>query len=265
MYNCNYLGNMTIFRPLVFDNEISVLQMVATLTNRINELTDYTQNILKNANDYTDKEIKKLKKYIDGEIESLTKYIDEIQVKIKDDVDNKYSDLLIKLSNLRNVLMKYSDNGDNLVTLETDLKLRRLETLIDEINEDGFRIYNPISGEKNHVQEVVNDIYEMLRFCLTAGKADILEIPVEEFEKYTVEQIELYSNWYFDLQKRYMLISPSTGLDISHQEAINELYGYLQGDSRTVEELEQRGYTVSDRNITEMSAFDMDFHNKRYT
>lgn len=267
---------MEIFYPLVFDKEISVLQMIGKLTDRVNKLTDFTVNLLEQANDYTDKQVNTLRKELqekyDKEIQEVVKLIDQtkeliIQIKgeLEEDIANKYSELRSLIYRIQVNTIKYADAGDDIVRYETEQKLRELKSLIDEINEDGFRIYNPTNGNKEHVQDVVNDIYDMLRFCLTAGKADILEIPVEKIEKYTVDEIELYSAWIFDWSRRYLIISPATGKRITPQEAFNELYGYLQGDSRPVSEIEQRNYTCTDRNILEMTAYQMDYDNKRFT
>lgn len=271
-----FTGLMEIFYPLVFDKEISVLQMIGKLTDRVNKLTDFTVNLLEQANNYTDKQVNALRKELqekyDKEIQEIVKLIDQtkeliIQIKgeLEEDIANRYDELTGLIYRIQADTMMYADAGDDVVRYETEQKLKELKSLIDEINEDGFRIYNPTNGNKEHVQDVVNDIYDMLRFCLTAGKAEILEIPVEEIEKYTVDEVELYSAWIFDWSRRYLIISPATGKRITPQEAFNELYGYLQGDSRPVGEIEQRNYTCTDRNILEMTAYQMDYDNKRFT
>lgn len=286
MYNCNWMGCINPFKPIVFDDEISVLQMVATLTNRVNDITAFTQDLLSNAKSYTDTEISKLKTYVDKEIISVTSQFDALEKRLNIKIDTNVDELNQKIITTKNELIKYIDNAvsgflqklnlyyellhdyadhlNNKTKVDVDIALDQLKKQINKINENGYKILNPTNGMYELVGKTVTDVYDAIRLCLTAGEADITKIPVEVIETFTVEQFERWSKWYFDYKNQYLITSPTTGEKVTHQVAINELYNYWQNGSYTAGEWDELNVTAGEVEEKNITAYNFDFHCRRF-
>lgn len=282
----DWLGFLNPFIPLTFDKEISYLEMVGKLLNRVNELNEYVNSILTKIGEYTDKEIAKVRKDFDIQIKSVYNVISENYAKLDNKIDDNYNTLENKIITTKNelivyideettklnnkieryykYLIQYIDSGDNATKLETLIQINRLKNNIDKINENGFKIWNPTNGKKNHVEQVVNDIYDALRFCLTCGDFEVLPITIEQVEQLTVHDFELYSKWILQLKERYLIISPSTGDKVTHQFAINQLYDFWQWGSYPAQEFDNLDFTTEEIDNKEISAYNFDFHLKRF-
>ena len=263
------------FKPLVFGEELSYLEMIAKLRNRLNELNEYVLELQKTINQYTDQELAKIRVEFDVKLKNVYDTINEEfeDYKIKTDkdisdfknyVNIQLNKLSIDLITFFNTLTRQMDSKDDIVLNKAKQLIFELSLTIDKVNENNFRINNPTTGKKDTVQNTVNNIYDFLRFCLTCEEFEVLPITIEEVEELTVSDFELYSKWLLEMQYRYMLVSNVTGDLVSHQQAVNECYDFVQLGSYTAAEWAELQFTVEEIDNKEVSAYNFDFYAKRF-
>lgn len=190
--------------PSTWDASTSQLEMLQSMLYNINSIINYLEDLQTNYEDYTDNAIAVLKAWTQSEIDNLKSYHDKTLADLKQYVDTQdeyywtlhlkdIADINNSISSLRNYvdtnfkdirdkhtadinklyadldmlersLIQYIDNNNEYIKTWVQDELNKILDLVDEINEDGFRIYNPITGEKDHVEDTVLDVYEALRY-----------------------------------------------------------------------------------------------------
>lgn len=263
------------FKPIVFGEELSYLEMLGILKNKVNDLTKYVEELEKHINDYTDKEIIKIRAEFDKKLadiyNTINQEFDEYKIDVNNDIAafksyvvNELNKLAINIITFYNSLIKIMDNKDSAVLNTAKRLIFELSLTIDKVNENNFRINNPTTGKKDTVQNTVNNIYDFLRFCLICEEFEILPITIEMVEELTVIDFELYSKWLLDLEKKTKLTSNVTGLLVSHQQAVNECFDYVQLGSYTAAEWADLAFTVQEIDDALITAYNFDFHAKRF-
>lgn len=263
------------FKPLVFGEELSYLEMIAKLRNRLNELNEYVIELQKTINQYTDQELAKIRIEFDNKLKKVYDTINEEFEEYKINTDKDIADfknyvniqlnkLSIDLITFFNTLTRQMDSKDSIVLNKAKQLIFELSLTIDKVNENNFRINNPTTGKKDTVQNTVNNIYDFLRFCLTCEEFEVLPITIEEVEELTVSDFELYSKWLLELQYRYLLVSNVTGDLVSHQQAVNECYDFVQLGSYTAAEWAELQFTIEEIDSKEVTAYNFDFYAKRF-
>jgi len=270
---CTWITNP--FKPIVFGEELSYLEMLGILKGKLNDLTEYVLDLQKSINDYTDQELAKFRTEFDNKLKNVYDTInaefEEYKVKtdknindFKTYVNNQLNKLSIDLITFFNTLTRQMDSKDNAVLNKAKQLIFELSLTIDKVNENNFRIDNPTTGQKDTVQNTVNNIYDFLRFCLICEEFEVLPITVEMVEELTVIDFELYSKWYLDLENRCKLTSNVTGLLVSHQQAVNECFDFVQLGSYTAGEWVELAFTIEEIDSKEISAYNFDYHAKRF-
>lgn len=166
-------------------------------------------------------------KYIDDYIKAL----DELQEYVEQylvDMDQVKEDIAVLKSTVINLRLDIDRNAQNIASLRTyidteisdlnsslraiitgnynilkqyiDTNVDDLQEQIDNINIGATIIYNPITGERDTVQNVINDLYQSSnKDGITAGEFDALELTVTAFEAYDLTASE------FDTESKILL------------------------------------------------------------
>lgn len=259
--------------PSAWDWSLSYAENLRKLVYNVNVIIQYLQDLQTNYEEYTDQKVAELKAYVDAADQALHDYADSLNAAMKTYVDaqdlaywERHTQDITQLQNNIDALRSYCDknfedirtkHAEDIAQLQgalqaqyeqltaytdrqidvlqawTSEQLDQIRLEVDEINEDGFRIDNPITGERDHVGNTVNDVFNALR---------VHAITCDEFDAwftYYGNDCDSFRNLFisaidFDTRARLLMYaqydeqvnSPATGMMISHAQALEEIMSF---------------------------------------
>lgn len=252
-------NNAYLSLPSEWDASISQLEMMQKIAYNINQIIQFLTDLETNYKNYTDEKVAALKAellktldktvadlhvYIDTQdayywaehtkdvkrletlITELRTYIDDVKLTHIKDV----SQLNGKIDETKAYLEQYTDFAVERLKEWVEEQLEKLRLEIDEVNEDGFRIFDPTTGYRDRVGNTVNNVYDVLRVrAITCGQFDAW---FPAFDKDCDDFKELYIRaGAFDAEsycKMYGILdanvnSPASGDKLSHARALDEV------------------------------------------
>ena len=252
-------NNAYLSLPSEWDASISQLEMMQKIAYNINQIIQFLTDLETNYQNYTDAKVAELKaellKTLDKTVETLRAYIDTQDVyywtehtkDVKrletliadlrayiDDVklthEKDVAQLNGKIDETKAYLEQYTDFAVERLKEWVEEQLEKLRFEIDEVNEDGFRIFDPTTGYRDRVGNTVNNVYDVLRVrAITCGQFDAwfpaFDKNCEDFKKLYIRagafDAESYCKMYgiFDASVN----SPGSGDLISHARALDEV------------------------------------------
>lgn len=213
--------------PTIFDDSLSYYEVLCKLRKEIEDLRKKVEGFEEEIRNYVETAINNLTQYVDSEINRISQDMENLKIYVDSELEinlqamKEYSDLgdsilkdfiLQKYSVLLEIV-KQTDALNRIWTLE---EINKVIDLVNEINEDGFLVYNPFRGYKTKMQVVINDIYNLLlKDGLTAIEYDYLNLTAKGYDDYnlTAYQYDFFGKRYLD--KEYSgiyMFSPFTGL-----------------------------------------------------
>lgn len=259
--------------PSAWDWSLSYAENLRKLVYNVNVIIQYLQDLQTNYEEYTDKAIAKLKEYVDAADQALHEYADSLNAAMKAYVDSqdllyweKHTQDITRLQNNIDALRAYCDeNFEDIRTKHaqdiaqlhgalqsqyeqltaytdrqidvlqawTNEQLDKIRLEVDEINEDGFRIDNPITGERDHVGNTVNDVYNALRVhAITCEEFDAwftyYDNDCDSFRNLFISAIDFDTRAHLLMYAQYdeQVNSPVTGMMVSHAQALEEIISF---------------------------------------
>lgn len=252
-------NNAYLSLPSEWDTSISQLEMMQKIAYNINQIIQFLTDLETNYQNYTDekvaalkaellktlaKTVDDLKAYTDTQdvyywaehtkdvkrletlIAELRAYANDIKLTHEKDV----AQLNGKIDETKAYLEQYTDFAVERLKEWVEEQLEKLRLEIDEVNEDGFRIFDPTTGYRDRVGNTVNNVYDVLRVrAITCGQFDSW---FPAFDKDCDDFKELYIRaGAFDAEsycKMYGVLdasvnSPSSGDTLSHARALDEV------------------------------------------
>ena len=238
--------------PSEWDASVSQLEMMQKIAYNINQIVQFLTDLETNYQDYTDTKIAELKaellQAISKAVEDLRVYIDTQDVyywteHTKDikRLDNLISELKLthmkdvaqlngKIDEVKVYLENYTDFAIERLRNWTMEQLENLKLEIDEVNENGFRIFDPTTGYHERVGATVNNVYDVLRVrAITCGYFDkwftAFDKNCTDFNKLYIRAGEFDAESYY---KMYGIFdrdvnSPASGDAITHARALDEV------------------------------------------
>lgn len=252
-------NNAYLSLPSEWDASISQLEMVQKIAYNINQIIQFLTDLETNYQNYTDAKVAELKaellKTLDQTVETLHSYIDtqdayywaehtkdvkRLETLITDlrvYVDNvklthekDVAQLNGKIDETKAYLEQYTDFAVQRLKEWVEEQLEKLRLEIDEVNEDGFRIFDPTTGYRDRVGNTVNNVYDVLRVrAITCGQFDAwfpaFDKDCEDFKALFIRagafDAESYCKMYgvFDASVN----SPASGDALSHARVLDEV------------------------------------------
>lgn len=252
-------NNAYLSLPSEWDASISQLEMVQKIAYNINQIIQFLTDLETNYQNYTDAKVAELKaellKTLDQTVETLHSYIDtqdayywaehtkdvkRLEALIEelrayaDDIklthEKDVAQLNGKIDETKAYLEQYTDFAVERLKEWVEEQLEKLRLEIDEVNEDGFRIFDPTSGYRDRVGNTVNNVYDVLRVrAITCGQFDAwfpaFDKDCEDFKALYIRagafDAESYCKMYgiFDASVN----SPASGDILSHARALDEV------------------------------------------
>lgn len=260
------LGNL----PTSYTTSLTFVEQLLQLNNKINEIIDA-------VNQFSPEEIQKMiddsiaifKNYVDNENNKLYNYINLEIENTKSYIDESISNLSFDLINLMNQKIKfltdYIDSKDASLRWEIQLKFNEIEEQIKDITLNGIKIIDPTTGISDSIQNVINHIYDNLRyFAITAGDYDTLELTAEEYDN---KQITAFD---YDINAKNILLpdksnymyNPFTGDYEKLSDVINYLANFHKDSPITAKEYDDLNLTAINYDNKKLTAYDYDFNAK---
>lgn len=252
-------NNAYLSLPSEWDSSISQLEMMQKIAYNINQIIQFLTDLETNYQNYTDAKVAELKaellKTLDQTVETLHSYIDtqdayywaehtkdvkRLEALIEelrayaDDIklthEKDVAQLNGKIDETKAYLEQYTDFAVERLKEWVEEQLEKLRLEIDEVNEDGFRIFDPTSGYRDRVGNTVNNVYDVLRVrAITCGQFDAwfpaFDKDCEDFKALYIRagafDAESYCKMYgiFDASVN----SPASGDILSHARALDEV------------------------------------------
>lgn len=252
-------NNAYLSLPSEWDASISQLEMMQKIAYNINQIIQFLTDLETNYQNYTDTKVAELKaellKTLEQTVETLRAYIDTQDVyywaehtkDVKrletliadlrayiDDVklthEKDVAQLNGKIDETKAYLEQYTDFAVERLKEWVEEQLEKLRLEIDEVNEDGFRIFDPTTGYRDRVGNTVNNVYDVLRVrAITCGQFDgwfpAFDKDCNDFKALYIRagafDAESYCKMYgvFDASVN----SPGSGDLISHARALDEV------------------------------------------
>lgn len=252
-------NNAYLTLPSEWDASISQLEMLQKIAYNINQIIQFLTDLETNYQNYTDAKVAELKaeflKTLDQTVETLHSYIDtqdayywaehtkdvkRLEALIEelrayaDDIklthEKDVAQLNGKIDETKAYLEQYTDFAVERLKEWVEEQLEKLRLEIDEVNEDGFRIFDPTSGYRDRVGNTVNNVYDVLRVrAITCGQFDAwfpaFDKDCEDFKALYIRagvfDAESYCKMYgiFDASVN----SPASGDILSHARALDEV------------------------------------------
>lgn len=252
-------NNAYLSLPSEWDASISQLEMMQKIAYNINQIIQFLTDLETNYQNYTDAKVAELKaellKTLDQTVETLHSYIDtqdayywaehtkdvkRLEALIEelrayaDDIklthEKDVAQLNGKIDETKAYLEQYTDFAVERLKEWVEEQLEKLRLEIDEVNEDGFRIFDPTSGYRDRVGNTVNNVYDILRVrAITCGQFDAwfpaFDKDCEDFKALYIRagafDAESYCKMYgiFDASVN----SPASGDILSHARALDEV------------------------------------------
>lgn len=259
--------------PSAWDWSLSYAENLRKLVYNVNVIIQYLQDLQTNYEEYTDQKVAELKAYVDAADQALHDYADSLNTAMKAYVDSqdllyweKHTQDIIRLQNNIDALRSYCDeNFEDIRTKHaqdiaqlhgalqsqyeqltaytdrqidvlqawTNEQLDQIRLEVDEINEDGFRIDNPTTGERDHVGNTVNDVYNALRVhAITCDEFDAwftyYDNDCDSFRNLFISAIDFDTRAHLLMYAQYdeQVNSPVTGMMVSHAQALEEIMSF---------------------------------------
>lgn len=252
-------NNAYLSLPSEWDASISQLEMMQKIAYNINQIIQFLTDLETNYQNYTDEKVTALKaellKTLDQTVADLHVYIDtqdayywaehtkdvkrletliaELRAyanDIKLTHEKDVAQLNGKIDETKAYLEQYTDFAVERLKEWVEEQLEKLRLEIDEVNEDGFRIFDPTTGYRDRVGNTVNNVYDVLRVrAITCGQFDswfpAFDKDCEDFKELYIRagafDAESYCKMYdiFDASVN----SPASGDTLSHARALDEV------------------------------------------
>ena len=252
-------NNAYLSLPSEWDASISQLEMMQKIAYNINQIIQFLTDLETNYQNYTDEKVAALKAellktldktvanlrtYIDTQdayywaehtkdikrlealITELRAYVDDVKLTHKKDV----AQLNGKIDETKAYLEQYTDFAVERLKEWVEEQLEKLRLEIDEVNEDGFRIFDPTTGYRDRVGNTVNNVYDVLRVrAITCGQFDAwfsaFDKDCDDFKTLYIRAGEFDAESYYKMYGVFdaSVNSPASGDELSHARALDEV------------------------------------------
>lgn len=231
--------------PLSYDDSLSYYETLCRFADKVNELIERLNLYQEEYRDYVDSQVAYLKRYIDDNDYALKVKLEQKINNFKNEQDAKIQDIENKMLELRDhvqsklyeykyALSEFKDFVINDQLRQDDYWQAQLSELRDElcsiIGEYTNLIYNPTNGMISTIQQVINDMWNLLRYqAMTVTEFEWLNYDCDRWDSivFSAFNFDLYGGTKY--AKRICecwMISPFTG----EKELVTSVIDKMIGD-----------------------------------
>lgn len=252
-------NNAYLSLPSEWDTSISQVEMMQKIAYNINQIIQFLTDLETNYQNYTDAKVAELKAEL---LETLAKTVDDLKAytdtqdayywaehtkdvkrletliaelrayanDIKLTHEKDVAQLNGKIDETKAYLEQYTDFAVERLKEWVEEQLEKLRLEIDEVNEDGFRIFDPTTGYRDRVGNTVNNVYDVLRVrAITCGQFDAwfpaFDKGCEDFKALHIRAGAFDAESYCKMYDVFnaSVNSPASGDALSHARALDEV------------------------------------------
>ena len=251
--------------------DITVIQgRLTTIDKTLSDLDQSIKSSLKKAKEYSDSLNNKTNKKFDKSITDLQKIVEKYYDELKgadklleSALTNAYKDAdWENLKEAKRYTHQVIGVNNNKIFAAIDALSRRVDDIINEYPE----LYDPATGETEHMQELIYNMYRALRtFGIPSMLYDDQQLTAEEYDAMGLDS-QVYDTamiwrlWY----KFKFMFNPVTGKQESLADIVNFLFTQLRWNGKTVNEFEAYQATVDELDNSDYTVWQQD-NSKYYT
>lgn len=253
--------------PVAFDESLTYLEQVSRLLYKINELIPIVNHnsevISKIDTNFTD--IYNRLDILTSDINEIKNYFPEFEDEIKKIVagmlQDQYTQILALINNYIAEIYKYIDNNEEVFRNEIEEEINKLYDYIDEIKIGKIEVYDPTTGKNGYINDVINNIYEMLRYnAITCLEFDTSGITAGGFDSLNMSALDFDTNARNYILRINQVLNPFTGDYVSFQEMFNYLARFHM-TGITCEKFDSLELTAEEYDLKEITAYQFDVAN----
>lgn len=287
--------------PLTYDDSLSYLEVLEKVKVKLNEVINNINSWSDNIKNYTDSQIAGLKSYVDQQdtliqgmltsaVNQFTNQIQQLKVELQNEnqatrkwVEEQINqqiqnmvDFQLQVNKSLNSLRLLIYQQDNLIYLELEKQVNRLEEMIKEIQINPVQLLiDPVDGKVKNIQEVINNLYYTLKvWSLTALEYDMLMLTAEQYDNYqlTAWEYDYLSRWFLKEKPEVIhhndkaintlmyMHSPFTGNIELVKKVVNDSFGIIRYAGITAEQYDNAELTAQEYGNLNLTAYQYDWY-----
>lgn len=254
--------------PAVFGDELSYLEQLAKITDKLNEII-INYNELIGYYNTLDGLLEQIQKKLSDLENEVTEFKEEIETEFNRLQAELQTQINTELSEFKLQLQKQQDNFEAKINQQINTAIKNMQDVINlqieamwlEINNNKTEIYNylnakldefqqmipewqnvsvinPVNGKLEPLQTVINSLYQLMRLeALTAQEYDSLKLTAEHYDKYIVNSIprgltafeyDFYGKRYLHYHPQLNMLHPYFGNKVFYKKVISFNTGLLR-------------------------------------
>ena len=272
MENIEQIIDQTVTNKLVpVKNDISNIKVrLNTIDKTLKDLDQSIKSSLKKAYEYSDRLNNKTNQKFDKEVTEIHKLIGKYYDELKH-ADERLNTALTNafkdgdLETLKEA-KRYTHHIIGVNNNKIFTSIQELSDRIDNILNEYPELYDPATGEYEHMQRLVYRMYRALRtFGIQSMLYDDQQITAEEYDAMGLDAQVYDTAMVWRLWHKFKcMFNPVTGKQESLADIVNFLFTQLRFNGKTVEEFESYDATVGQLDDSTYNAWEQD-NSKYYT
>lgn len=271
-YNSDLRELIAMYKKLVAEYD-TIKAEIDEVSKKFEEFTQYVDSIIDERINLKLKALTSRVSMLEVEMKQVEEELDNVNLRV-DEIVKDIINLGIRIDQVRVELKtdiaevyielgKYKESIDDIIQIE----IKKLIAYIDEhvTKLDRLDVVNPITGEYENIQNVLDDIVNILlnAFGITAKEYDSLELTALQYDKLLITAIR-YSTRSFIYFYKYLnnlMLSPFTGSIDSYENIIYSLAA-LHKNCLTAQEYDALALTAQGYDDKQITAYTYDWNSK---
>ena len=271
-YNSDLRELIAMYKKLVAEYD-TIKAEIDEVTKKIEEFTQYVDEIIDERINLKLKALTSRVTMLEIEMKQVEEELDNVNLRV-DEIVKDIINLGIRIDQVRVELKtdiaevyielgKYKESIDDIIQIEINKLIAYIDEHVTKL--DRLDVVNPITGEYENIQNVLDDIVDVLLsgFGLTAKEYDDLELTALQYDKLVITAIQ-YSVRSYLLFYRELIVrmrSPFTGAIDSYENIIYSLAD-LHKNCFTANEYDEKALTAQVYDDKLITAYTYDWNSK---
>lgn len=271
-YNSDLRELIAMYKKLVAEYD-TIKAEIDEVTKKIEEFTQYVDEIIDEKINLKLKALTSRVTMLEIEMKQVEEELDNVNLRV-DEIVKDIINLGIRIDQVRVELKtdiaevyielgKYKESIDDIIQIEINKLIAYIDEHVTKL--DRLDVVNPITGEYENIQNVLDDIVDALLsgFGLTAKEYDDLELTALQYDKLVITAIQ-YSVRGYLLFYRELIVrmrSPFTGAIDSYENIIYSLAD-LHKNCFTANEYDEKSLTAQIYDDKLITAYTYDWNSK---
>lgn len=271
-YNSDLRELIAMYKKMVAEYD-TIKAEIDEVTKKIEEFTQYVDEIIDEKINLKLKALTSRVTMLEIEMKKVEEELDNVNLRV-DEIVKDIINLVIRIDQVRVELKtdiaevyielgKYKESIDDIIQIEINKLIAYIDEHVTKL--DRLDVVNPITGEYENIQNVLDDILDALLsgFGLTAKEYDDLKLTALQYDKLVITAIQYSVRGYLLLYRELIvrMRSPFTG-DIDSYENIIYSLADLHKNCFTANEYDEKALTAQVYDDKLITAYTYDWKSK---